>query len=86
LAKLAGRVRSFLVVEMNSGQMLDDVRLAVNGLATVEFYGRMGGVVPLPDEILEEIRRNAHRPISFRNGHVRAEWLERLSELHMSDN
>jgi 2-oxoglutarate ferredoxin oxidoreductase subunit alpha len=86
LAKLAGRVRSFLVVEMNSGQMLDDVRLAVNGLAPVEFYGRMGGVVPLSDEILEEIKRNANRPMSFRNGHVRAVWLDRLSELHVNEN
>ena len=49
--------RTFLVVEMNSGQMLRDVRLAVDGRAPVEFYGRMGGVIPYPDEILAEIRR-----------------------------
>jgi 2-oxoglutarate ferredoxin oxidoreductase subunit alpha len=55
LAELAARVRSFLVVEMNAGQMVDDVRLAVNGRAPVKFYGRMGGVVPLPDEVLEQI-------------------------------
>jgi 2-oxoglutarate ferredoxin oxidoreductase subunit alpha len=46
-----------LVVEMNSGQMLKDVQAAVGGKIPVEFYGRLGGVVPLPDEILEEIRR-----------------------------
>jgi 2-oxoglutarate ferredoxin oxidoreductase subunit alpha len=45
------------VVEMNAGQMLDDVRLAVAGHALVRFYGRMGGVVPLPDEILDSIVR-----------------------------
>jgi pyruvate/2-oxoacid:ferredoxin oxidoreductase alpha subunit len=52
--------RIFLVVEMNGGQMLRDVRLAVNGNARVEFYGRMGGVIPYPDEILETIRRLNH--------------------------
>jgi len=55
LAALAGRVKGFLVVEMNSGQMLQDVRLAVNGRAPVEFYGRMGGTVPYPDELLDVI-------------------------------
>ena len=57
LAEIAGQARVFLVVEMNAGQMLDDVRLAVNGRAPVHFYGRMGGVVPLPDEILEVLER-----------------------------
>lgn len=56
LARLAERVRGILVIEMNAGQMLDDVRLAVAGRAPVEFYGRMGGVVPMPEEILEAIR------------------------------
>ena len=42
------------------GQMLEDVRLAVKGRVPVEFYARMGGVVPLPDEILREIERTAH--------------------------
>jgi 2-oxoglutarate ferredoxin oxidoreductase subunit alpha len=37
--------------------MVDDVRLAVLGRVPVEFYGRMGGVTPLPDEILEQIHR-----------------------------
>jgi 2-oxoglutarate ferredoxin oxidoreductase subunit alpha len=52
IAQIAGQARAILVVEMNAGQMLDDVRLAVAGRAPVRFYGRMGGVVPLPDEIL----------------------------------
>ena len=50
-------VRSLLVVEMNGGQMLDDVRLAVEGRVPVNFYGRMGGMVPMPDEVLEAIRK-----------------------------
>ena len=57
LAELAKTARGFLVVEMNAGQMVEDVRLAVNGLAPVEFYGRMGGVVPLPDEVLSAIEK-----------------------------
>jgi 2-oxoglutarate ferredoxin oxidoreductase subunit alpha len=57
LAELAGRVKGFLVVEMNSGQMVEDVRLAVNGRAPVKFYGRMGGVVPYPDEVLSAIEQ-----------------------------
>lgn len=57
LAELAGRVKGVLVTEMNAGQMLDDVRLAVNGRAPVKFFGRMGGVVPLPDEVLAAIQQ-----------------------------
>ncbi len=57
LAEIAEKVRGFLVVEMNAGQMVEDVRLAVNGRAPVKFYGRMGGVVPLPDEVLEAIEK-----------------------------
>ena len=57
LAELAEHARGFLVVEMNAGQMIEDVRLAVGKQVPVRFYGRMGGVVPLPDEVVEEIRR-----------------------------
>ena len=48
-----------LVVEMNTGQMLEDVRRITKGAVPVEFYGRMGGVMPFPDEILAEIQRMA---------------------------
>ena len=57
LQALAKQVRAMLVVEMNAGQMLQDVRLAANGRVPVEFYGRMGGMVPFPDEVLEAIQR-----------------------------
>ncbi len=57
LAQLAEKVRAVLVVEMNAGQMLEDVRLAVEGRCPVHFYGRMGGIIPLPDEILPELER-----------------------------
>jgi 2-oxoglutarate ferredoxin oxidoreductase subunit alpha len=55
LAELSQRVKSILVVEMNTGQMVEDVRLGVQGRVPVHFYGRAGGVVPLPDEILNQI-------------------------------
>jgi len=46
-----------LCVEMSCGQMIDDVRLAVNGRMEVDFYGRVGGVIPAPQEIAEAIRK-----------------------------
>lgn len=51
----AGKVQGILDVEMNAGQMVEDVKLAVNGKIPVEFYGRMGGIVPDPDEILKAL-------------------------------
>ena len=51
--ELAGRVKGILCVEMNAGQMVEDVRLAVNGKTRVEHFGRYGGVVPNPEEILK---------------------------------
>jgi 2-oxoglutarate ferredoxin oxidoreductase subunit alpha len=61
LRELAEQAAVFLVVEMNAGQMVEDVRRIVAGRAPVEFYGRMGGVVPLPDEVLNEILRLRER-------------------------
>ncbi|HXL01623.1 MAG TPA: 3-methyl-2-oxobutanoate dehydrogenase subunit VorB [Candidatus Atribacteria bacterium] len=52
MAEKAGRV---LVVEMNLGQMVEDVRLGVEGRAPVNFYGRVGGMIPTVDEILQKI-------------------------------
>ena len=43
-------------VERSAGQMVEDVRLAVNGRVKVDFYGRMGGVVPTPEEIVEALK------------------------------
>ena len=57
VAEISEQVRAILVVEMSGGQMIEDVKLAVEGRVPVSFYGRMGGVVPLPDEVLEEIRK-----------------------------
>jgi 2-oxoglutarate ferredoxin oxidoreductase subunit alpha len=51
--------KQILVVELNAGQMLEDVRLAVKDEVPTTFYGRMGGIVPLPGDILEEIKKLA---------------------------
>jgi 2-oxoglutarate ferredoxin oxidoreductase subunit alpha len=56
---LAGRVEAMLVVEMNAGQMVEDVRLAVEGRIPVQSYGRMGGVIPSPDEVLGVLKKMA---------------------------
>jgi 2-oxoglutarate ferredoxin oxidoreductase subunit alpha len=55
LEELSRRVKSVLVVEMNAGQMVEDVQLGVQGRVPVHFYGRTGGSVPLPDEILDRV-------------------------------
>ena len=56
IAALTGKGRRFMVVEMNAGQMVEDVRLAVNGKADVLFYGRPGGVVFTPEELYSKIK------------------------------
>ncbi len=53
ISELAARVKGILVVEINAGQMIEDVRLAVEGRIAVHHYGRMGGIVPNPGEILD---------------------------------
>jgi 2-oxoglutarate ferredoxin oxidoreductase subunit alpha len=77
--ELTEQVEGMLVVEMNAGQMLEDVRLVVSGRVPVEFFGRMGGVVPFPDEVLTEIERLAEGPLTT-EGHPRDRWLFRLAE------
>ena len=77
LRALAKQVRAMLVVEMNTGQMLEDVQLAVMGQCPVEFYGRTGGVVPLPDEILDALHGVALAPQSV-PGAVAAEGTAKM--------
>lgn len=54
--KLADQVKGILTVEMSAGQMVEDVRLSVNGKVPVEHWGRMGGIVPTPEEALENLK------------------------------
>jgi 2-oxoglutarate ferredoxin oxidoreductase subunit alpha len=57
LRALSAKIKHFLVFEMSTGQMLDDVRLALQGYANIEFHGRPGGAVPTPAELANVIAR-----------------------------
>lgn len=57
IARLAGQVKAMLAVEMSAGQMVEDVRLAVCGKVPVEHYGRMGGMVPSPEEVVSALEK-----------------------------
>ncbi|MBE5879233.1 MAG: 3-methyl-2-oxobutanoate dehydrogenase subunit VorB [Lachnospiraceae bacterium] len=56
IEKSIANAKKYLCVEMNMGQMVDDVRLVVNGRKEVAFFGRTGGVIPTPAEVLDQIR------------------------------
>lgn len=55
LRETAKKVKSVMVVELSTGMMLEDVKLALNGSVPVEFYGRAGGNVPMAEEITAEV-------------------------------
>jgi len=57
LYDLGGNGRKFLTVELNAGQMVEDVRLSIRGRSEVYFYGRPGGAIVSPDEVQEQIER-----------------------------
>jgi 2-oxoglutarate ferredoxin oxidoreductase subunit alpha len=57
LAATAGRLRAIVVVELSTGQLVEDVRLAVEGRVPVLFHGRTGGMVPTPADVLDAVRR-----------------------------
>ncbi|MDR1373031.1 MAG: 3-methyl-2-oxobutanoate dehydrogenase subunit VorB [Dysgonamonadaceae bacterium] len=57
LLELSKYIKGILTVELNAGQMVEDVKLAVNCNIPVEYFGRLGGVVPTPDEVLENLRK-----------------------------
>ena len=56
IAAYTDKVKGIISVELNAGQMVEDVRLAVNGKVKVEQFGRLGGIVPTPDEVLSAIK------------------------------
>ena len=62
LAARARQVKGILVVELNSGQMIEDVRLAVEGSRPVRHFGRLGGIVPDPDEVIEALKQTFIHP------------------------
>ena len=59
LQKAAKTAQCFLSVEMSMGQMIDDIKLAINCQKPVHFYGRTGGMVPMPADILGKIEELA---------------------------
>ena len=59
--------------------MLEDIKAACEGRVPIEFYGRMGGVTPFPDEILDEIHRVEKNTEDVKDLE-RKQWLERLEE------
>jgi 2-oxoglutarate ferredoxin oxidoreductase subunit alpha len=78
LAQLAPQASIFFVVEMNAGQMVHDVREIIGRHLPVESIGRMGGAIPMPDEIEEEIQSW----IAFQRSIKKYGWMEELSWVH----
>ncbi|MFN8265960.1 MAG: 3-methyl-2-oxobutanoate dehydrogenase subunit VorB [Chitinophagaceae bacterium] len=60
LKELAGNMKMMMSVELNSGQMVEDVRLATEGKTPVTFYGRMGGMIPTPEEIVQQLENRIY--------------------------
>jgi len=58
IASYADKVKGMISVELNAGQMVEDIRLAVNGKVQVEHFGRLGGIVPDPDEVVHAIKKS----------------------------
>jgi 2-oxoglutarate ferredoxin oxidoreductase subunit alpha len=61
LVELSRSADDFLVFEMSTGQMVEDVKMALEGRGAVHFYGRPGGIISTPDEIAKVIKRHYHR-------------------------
>lgn len=57
LAAYIGKIKGILVVELNAGQMIEDVKLAVECKIPTEHFGRLGGIVPTPDEVLDALKK-----------------------------
>ena len=57
IKELSSKVKAISTVELNMGQMLEDVRLAVEGKVPVSHYGRLGGIIPSPEEVKENLEK-----------------------------
>ena len=64
IAQAAEGAEALLTVELSAGQMVEDVRLAVNGKKPVYFYGRTGGMMPTPEEVYREILKVAGKEVA----------------------
>lgn len=77
LFEAADQLKGMLVVEMSAGQMLNDVLRATQGKLPIEFFARIGGIVPFPEEIYQEIIRITSAPMPT-EGHPVSRWLDRM--------
>jgi len=68
ILEAARKVSEFFVFEMNAGQMLEDVKLSLEGQGHVHFYGRPGGVIPTPVELYRIISRHYHQSLKGKKG------------------
>lgn len=57
IKEMAGKIKGILSIEMSAGQMIEDIKLAVEGKIKVEHYGKMGGIIPSPNEVLEALEQ-----------------------------
>jgi 2-oxoisovalerate ferredoxin oxidoreductase alpha subunit len=73
--KAADRARMFIVVELSNGQMVEDVRLSLNGVRPVDFFGRCGGNVPSHEELMDLVRARAAQMGVIRCGQPAKEYL-----------
>ncbi len=58
IERLVPQLKSMMSVELSAGQMIEDVKLAVNGKIPVNFFGRLGGIVPSPEEVFEAFKKS----------------------------
>ena len=61
IQRLVPQLKTIMSVELSAGQMVEDVRLAVNGKIPVNFYGRLGGIVPSPEEVFEAFKKEINK-------------------------
>ncbi len=57
IQNMGKKLKGILTVEMSAGQMVQDVRLAINGAIPVEYFGRLGGIIPTPEEVVEALKK-----------------------------
>jgi 2-oxoglutarate/2-oxoacid ferredoxin oxidoreductase subunit alpha len=63
IQETAKRVKDFFVFEMSTGQLIEDVRLALEGKGHIHFYGRPGGVIPTPLELYRVVSRHYYQAV-----------------------
>ncbi|PWB51581.1 MAG: 3-methyl-2-oxobutanoate dehydrogenase subunit VorB [Anaerolineales bacterium] len=84
MREISRQVQRILVVEMNSGMMLEDVISLVQGRVPIDFYGRMGGMTPFPNEIEKEIDRLSQNQATEKI-QPRRDWIARLARMRSGE-